>query len=196
MATDPILISIPESFESNRLLIRAPLWGDGTMLNEAIRESIDELRKWMPWAQNIPSLEESEINIRRARLKFLDRTDLRLMIFLKETGQLVGSSGLHNIDWQARKFEIGYWVRTSFGGQGYISEAVQSITDYAIQQLQANRIEIRCDSRNLRSSRVAESLGFTLEGILRSHELSVNGSLRNTMIFSKIRGVEFEIKFN
>jgi RimJ/RimL family protein N-acetyltransferase len=124
--SDPIISSIPESFESNRLLIRAPIWNDGLQLNEAIRESIDDLRPWMPWAQNVPAPEESEINIRRARLKFLERTDLRLLLTLKVTGKLIGSSGLHRIDWQSLKFEIGYWVRTSFGGQGYITEAVEA----------------------------------------------------------------------
>lgn len=189
--TNPILYTIPESFESKRLLIRAPLWEDGVIVNEAIRESIDELRAWLPWARNIPTIEESEVNIRRARLQFLDRSDLRLLLFLKETGQLVGSSGLHRIDWESRKFEIGYWLGTPFGNKGYMTEAVAAITNYAVQELQANRIEIRCDGRNLRSARVAERLGFTLEGILRQDKCAEDGSLRDTMIFSKVRGIEF-----
>ncbi|WP_312151082.1 MULTISPECIES: GNAT family N-acetyltransferase [Paenibacillus] len=57
---DPILLDFPESFETERLLIRAPLWGDGVSMYEAIRESIDELRPWMAFAQVIPTLEESE----------------------------------------------------------------------------------------------------------------------------------------
>ncbi|EFM10678.1 GCN5-related N-acetyltransferase [Paenibacillus curdlanolyticus YK9] len=189
--TNPILLSIPESLESNRLLIRAPLWGDGEAVNAAVIESIEELRPWMPWAQTIPTLEESEISIRRSRLQFLERTDFRLLLFLKETGQFIGGSGLHRIDWQSRKFEIGYWVSTSFSKQGYITEAVEAITNYAIQALQANRIEIRCDSLNLLSARVAERLGFTLEGILRNEKCDVAGALRDTMVFSKVRGTEF-----
>jgi RimJ/RimL family protein N-acetyltransferase len=192
---EPILFSIPESFESRRLLIRAPLWNDGMQVNEAIRESIDDLRPWMPWAQHVPEPEETEANIRQARLKFLERTDMRLLLLRKEAGQLVGSSGLHHIDWEVRKFEIGYWVRSSMAGQGFITEAVEAITNYAIQELQANRIVIRCDSRNARSARVAERLGFTLEGIIRNDELAVDGSLRDTMIFSKVRGVEYGSDF-
>lgn len=189
---DPILLEIPESFESERLLIRAPLWGDGAAVNEAVRESMEELRPWMPWAQNIPSIEESESGIRRSRLKFLKREDLRLLLVHQKSGHVVGSSGLHRIDWQARKFEIGYWVRTSFQRQGYITEAVHAISNYAIHELQANRIEIRCDSRNSRSASVAKRSGFTLEGVLRNDIRDVQGTLRNTMIFSKVRGVEYE----
>jgi len=189
--TEPILYPIPESFESKRLLIRVPLWNDGVEVNKAVKESIEELRPWMPWAKIIPTVEESEISIRRSRLQFLDRTDLRLLLLLKGSNEVVGSSGLHRIDWQSRKFEIGYWVRTSYAKQGYITEAVEAITNFAIHELQANRIEIRCDERNKSSSRVAERLGFTLEGILRNDKCDVNGTLRNTMIFSKVRGVEY-----
>lgn len=188
---DPILISMPESFESSRLLIRAALWGDGAAVNEAVQESIAELSPWMPWAQHIPSVEESEASLRKSRLQFLERKDIRLLLVNKETGHLVGSSGLHRIDWQVRKFEIGYWVRTSCAGQGYITEAVSAIADFAVQELQAARLEIRCDSRNTQSVRVAERAGFTLEGILRNDKLDVQGALRDTMIYSKVRRVEY-----
>lgn len=188
---EPILLDFPENIESERLLIRAPLWGDGAAVNEAIVESLEELRPWMPWAQKAPTLEDSELSVRRARLQFLERKDLRLHLVHKVTGQLIGSSGLHRIDWETRKFEIGYWVRTTCEKQGYVTEAVHAITSFAIQELQAIRIEIRCDSRNSRSARIAERAGFTLEGILRNDMRDVNGALRSTMVFSKVRGVEF-----
>lgn len=191
LATNPILLDFPESFETERLLIRAPQWGDGQAVNDAVKESIEELRPWMPWAQRVPSAEESESNIRQARLQFLDRSDLRLMLTLKHTGELVGSSGLHRIDWRARRFEIGYWVRTSFSGQGYVTEAVNGIADFAIRHLNANRIEIRCDSKNERSSRVAVRAGFALDAVLRSDLVNTDGELSDTMIYSKVRGIQF-----
>ncbi|MCM3629161.1 GNAT family N-acetyltransferase [Paenibacillus glycanilyticus] len=188
---NPMLMTIPESFESARLIIRAPLHGDGAAINEAVIESLEELRPWMPWAKGAPTMEESEISIRKSRLEFLGRTDFRLLLFHKETGQLVGSSGLHRMDWHARSFEIGYWARTSYAGQGYITEAVEAIASFAIQVLEANRIEIHCDARNKKSANVAERTGFTLEGVLRNHKNANDGSLRDTMVFSKVRGVEF-----
>lgn len=188
---EKIMLTIPESFESKRLIIRAPKYGDGAASYEAVQESMEELRPWMPFANDSLTPENSEINIRQAHLKFLERSDLRLMLFSKENGQLVGSSGLHRIDWDVRKFEIGYWLRSSYAGQGYMSEAVEAITNYAIRELSANRIEIRCDARNGKSARVAERNGFVLEGILRGDSLDVYGELSDTMVFSKIRGKEF-----
>ncbi|GLX65800.1 GNAT family N-acetyltransferase [Paenibacillus glycanilyticus] len=191
MSQYPILLTVPESFESSRLIIRAPLYGDGAAVNEAVVESLEELRPWMPWANGIPTVEESEVSIRKSRLEYLQRTDLRMLLIHKETGKLVGSSGLHRMDWTARSFEIGYWARTSYAGQGYIAEAVEAITNFAVQALEANRIEIHCDARNQRSAKVAERSGYTLEGVLRNHKRANDWSLRDTMIFSKVRGAEF-----
>lgn len=180
-----------EKFETERLVVRSPLWCDGAAMNRAIHESIEELRPWMPWAQQLPTVDESEENVRFARLKFMERSDLRLHIFSKETGEFIGGSGLHRIDWESRKFEIGYWIRTSQSGKGLMTEAVAGITKFAIDSLLANRVEIRCDSTNIRSARIAERLGYTLEGILRNEKCDVSGTLRNTMIFAKVRGYEF-----
>ncbi len=182
----PILRDFPDSFETERLLIRSPLPGDGPELNAAITESLDELRPWMDWVQRKPSPEESEENVRRARVRFLERSDLRLHLFLKGASTLVGSSGLHRIDWSVPKFEIGYWCRTRFTGQGYITEAVRGISAFAFDTLRASRVEIRCDSRNHRSAKVARQAGFRLEGELRNAQAAPDGSLRNTLIFSMI----------
>lgn len=183
---DPILKDFPNSFETERLTIRCPMPGDGPALNEAVRESIDELRPWLPWAKEIPSVEESETHIRKGYTRFLNREDLWLLLFLKGTNICVGGSGLHRIDWTVPKFEIGYWLRTSYVGQGYMTEAVQGITEFAFHVLKAKRVEIRCDVLNERSASVAQRLNFPLEGVLRCEDRHhISGDLRDTMIFAK-----------
>src|SRR5215210_8201597 len=162
----PILIDFPESFETERLLIRSPLPGDGQELHAAVGESIEELTPWMPWPKEHRTVEDSEASARRARVAFLQRSELRLHLYLKGTDTLVGSSGLQGIDWEVPKFEIGYWCRTRFTGRGYISEAVRGITAFALETLETRRVEIRCDARNLPSARVAERVGFRLEAKL------------------------------
>ena len=182
----PILTDFPESFETERLLIRCPLPGDGAEVYAAVSESLDELRPWMPWARERLTADVEEENMRQARAAFLERRDLMLLLFLKGTGTLVGGSGLHRIDWAVPKFEIGYWSRTRFAGQGYSTEAVRGITAFALDHLGARRVEIRCDSLNHRSARVAERCGFRLEGELRNAELGADGEPRNTLVFSMI----------
>lgn len=72
-----------------------------------------------------------------------------------------------------------------------MTEAVHAITDFANRELEANRVEIRCDRNNVRSAAVAQRAGFTLEAILRKETVGIDGQLRDTMVFAKIRGVEF-----
>jgi RimJ/RimL family protein N-acetyltransferase len=180
----PIMEDFPHSFETERILIRLPLPGDGELVHEAIMESVEQLKEWMPWANPTPIKENTEANIREAHASFLQRTDLRFHLFDKVTKKFIGSSGLHRMDWGVRRFQIGYWCRTAFVGQGYITESVRGITVFAFQILKANRIEIQCDERNIRSRKVAEGLDFQLEGILRNYQLGLDGKLGNLCIYA------------
>jgi RimJ/RimL family protein N-acetyltransferase len=182
----PILMDFPHSFETERLWIRLPLPGDGDLVHEAIMESLDTLQPWMPWAQKPPTKEEMEANIREAHVRFLERTDLRFHLFEKETKVFIGSSGLHRIDWKVPRFEIGYWCRKRYTGKGYITESVRGLTVFAFEILKANRIEIRCDKRNVRSRKVAERLGYRLEGILRNNQEAVSGGLEDTCVYAMV----------
>ena len=184
---DALLLDFPESFESDRLTIRAPRPGDGVEMNAAVHETFDDLKVWMPWAQQMPTLEESESFVRRAQCEFLAREDLTLLLFLKGTSTLVGGSGLHRINWAIPKFEIGYWCRKRFQGQGYISESTEAITQFAFETLAAKRVEIRCDAKNVRSQHIPNRLGFKLEGTLRNDALSPSGELRDTLVFAKTK---------
>ncbi len=183
----PILRDFPEEFETERLTIRAPRFGDSKQIHAAIIESFDNLNPWLPWVHPVPTVEEEEAALREGRANFLARKDLWLLLFLKGTDTFVGSSGLHPHYWDVPSFEIGYWVRNRFERQGYITEAVVGITQFGFDVLGARRIEIHVDNRNVRSWRIPERLGFTLEGILRNHVRDVDGELCDTRIYAKIR---------
>ncbi len=185
----PILLDIPYSFDTERLTIRGPLPGDGRRLREAVLESQEELKPWMPWAVTVQTEEEYEARAREGQAKFLSREDLWLQLYLKGTDTLIGGSGLHRIDWSVPSVEIGYWVRTKYGGKGYITEAVAAITDLAFRVVQAERVFIKMDAKNVRSAAVPQRLGFTYEGTLRHDTRDhITGELRDTMVYSKIRG--------
>jgi RimJ/RimL family protein N-acetyltransferase len=184
----PILVDFPERFETERLVIRSPLPGDGQEVYWAVRDSLEELSPWMAWPKEHRTIDDSEASTRRARVAFMARSELRLHLYLMGTDTLVGIAGLQDIDWDVPKFEIGYWCRTGHTGHGYITEAVKAITSLAIDTLGAGRVEIRCDPRNHKSAWVAERAGFELEATLHNNELGADGSLTNTLIFSRLGG--------
>lgn len=189
---DPLLIDVPVRLVTTRLVLRCPRPGDGEALNEAVCASLDELRPWMPWAQQAPTPEESEALARSAQAKFQLRSDLVYSIWEHDgAGQetrLVGGSGLHRMDWSVPRFEIGYWCRSGCTGRGYVTEAVLALTRMAFAVLKAERVEIRMDERNERSWRVAERAGFTLEGVLRRDTRAPDGHVRNTRVYAQVRG--------
>jgi RimJ/RimL family protein N-acetyltransferase len=180
---DPILRDVPEAFETERLFLRAPCAGDGAEMHEAIVESADHLRVWVPWAKPNITADEEEALQRKKRIKFLARESFYFNTYLKGAGTLVGVIGLWNIDWGVPKFEIGYFIRTSLEGQGYATEAVNGITRFAFDQFGALRIQI---TSPLQSWRVAERAGYTLEGIIRNNYRDVDGHLLDNKYYSKI----------
>lgn len=184
---NPILLDFPDHFETERLLIRSPRPGDGKLVYDAVIESLDSLKPWMDWAHQELSPEIQETVVRRMHVHFIEREDLPLLLLCKETGGFLGGSGLHRFDLTVPRFEIGYWMRSSQQGKGYVTEAVAGITHFAFEQLRAERVEIRMDDLNERSWRVPERLQFKLEGTLRRDARNVYGGLRDTRIYSMIR---------
>lgn len=188
MKVGPIVIEMPSSLETDRLLLRVPfLSGDGRVVNKAIRESIGELSKWLPFAQEIPPVEETESNLRNAHIKFLARESFRFLIFHKETDDYIGTSSIHNIDWEVKSGDIGYWIDKKYSGNGYMTEAIKRLTDLGMNQLAFNRLEIRCEAANVKSQAIPEKLGFKLEAVLKNEDLSADGkTLTDTYVYGMI----------
>ena len=185
---DPLLLEIPEEILTERLIIRAPQVGDGALVRPVVLANQEHLKPWMPWAVNVPTAEEYEIWGRKRRLAFLAREELPLMLLWRETGQYVGGSGMHNIKWEVPKFEIGYWIAQEFEGRGVMLEAVNAITIFLFETLNANRVEIRCDVNNVRSAAVARRAGYTHEGtLIHNARHHLTNELRSTHVFAKTR---------
>ena len=121
----------------------------------------------------------------RAAANFLLRGGLDLGLFAARAGACLGGIGLRP-DWRARTFAIGYWLRRSAVGEGYMGEAVRMLARLAFETLRANRLEIRYNARNNRSRHVPERLGFPLEARLHNDALDPAGRPRATLVFAII----------
>jgi RimJ/RimL family protein N-acetyltransferase len=165
---EPLLIEVRTALQGERVLVRPLLDSDASGVFQAIDESRTYLMPWMPWAESHRSIEDSLRYIRQSQAQWILRERLPVGIFDIDIGTFVGGSGLERIDWQLRRFEIGYWLRADAQGHGYVQETVQLLTRLAFDDLAANRVEIRMDPRNDRSERVAKRLGFVFEGTLRN----------------------------
>jgi len=177
-------LEIPEAIETARLQLRATRIGHEQAVHAAVVESLAQLRVWMPWARPVPSEEDTAAHCRDAQLKWHSREILDFCFFDRDAGELVGKGGLHTIDWDVPKFEIGYWTRTTRAGRGYATEASVGLAAFARETLGACRIEITSDARNAASRRVAEKSGFTLEGVMRCRRRDNEGRLADACMYA------------
>lgn len=180
------LIPLFEELRGERVVVRPYRESDAQALFEAVAESRDHLSPWLPFADKHQTVDESRDWILQQAANWILRHDLILSIWEKESGRYLGGIGLHPHNWETGYFEIGYWIRASAEGQGYVTESVRLLTDYAFDNLKANRIEIHCDELNARSAAIPKRLGFVQEGRLRNHLATTSGRLRTTLVFALI----------
>lgn len=88
-------------------------------------------------------------------------TDLEFAVVLRETGELIGETGLYSIDWIAGNAESGYWLyRPEHRGQGYGTEANLLLLEYGFDRLNLRMIWAWVKERNPRSQAALRKQGY------------------------------------
>ena len=170
--------------ETERLVIRCWRPADAALLKSAIDANLDHLRPWMQWAHDEPTpLGQMVERLRSLRASFDRDEDYVYGIFDPDETRVLGGTGLHpRMGPHAR--EIGYWLGREFTGKGLATETAGALSRVALEWLELDRVEIRCGPKNSASYGVAERLGFEHECTLKRRTESVDGALRDTMIWS------------
>lgn len=164
------MLEVPLVQETERLILRVLQPGDGEEVTAAKADSIERLRPWFPWAQEVGSVDDNELWARGMYVDFWNRTSVGRVIQLPGSDSSIGTVGLHIRKTDPVIWEIGYWLRTGYEGKGYMTEAVQACTKLAFENLKADKIVIRADSRNIPSQKVAERCGYHYDGKKRWYE--------------------------
>ena len=174
---NPVLIDVPMPIRTPRLRIRPNQVGDGAITSAAVAETWDELHKWMRWAENRDAFtaESMEIRNRHVMASFILREGIELIGIEAATGTAVIWCGLHDIDWQGRQCDTGWWVRKSAQGQGFATEAANALVRYAFGALGMRRVGLTHSGGNEASRRIAERLCFSFEGIQRGANILPGG---------------------
>lgn len=149
---------------------------------ELVAANLHRLRRWERWAQPEPTL-PGTFEYTRRRLDDFTRGQA-LPCAIRVGGALVGAVEL-SIDAATSTGEIGCWVAAGAEGRGVARSACDAVLEHAFGAAHLTRVEARISTANVRSRRLAEHLGFTLEGTLRSahvfgaerHDLAVYGLL-------------------
>jgi RimJ/RimL family protein N-acetyltransferase len=174
----------PVTLTGRSWVVLEPVRGEHVAeLQEAARDG--EL--WTLWYTGVASPDSMHAYV-DAALKM--REELGAMPFVvrrKSDGRIVGSTRFFNVDEKNRRLEIGHtWYSRSVQRSGINTEAKLLLLTHAFQTLRCIAVEFRTHFFNFASREAITRLGARQDGILRNHQISPNGTLRDTVVFSII----------
>jgi len=161
MRTDP-----PSRIElENGTYLRFLDVADAELVADAVAESLEHLRPWMPWA----TVESTDASFQRARLRRLAEMQQRgeewdYGLFDPDEAVLLGTLGLMTRRGPGT-LEIGYWIHADHTNRGHATRAAGAITEVALALEGVKRVLIYCDEANEHSAAVPRRLRFTLSGV-------------------------------
>jgi RimJ/RimL family protein N-acetyltransferase len=140
---------------------------DAPAIAAAVRDSLEHLRPWMPWADE----SAGDVVFQRERLRRLPELARRgeewqYGLFRSDESQVLGSFGLMTRRGPGT-IEIGYWLHVDAVGHGYATRAVAALTEIALGLDRVKRVLIFCDDENVSSAAIPRRLGYTLVSTTR-----------------------------
>jgi N-acetyltransferase len=141
---------------------------------------------WKLWYTAIPKPEHMAAEIER-RLSLLEKGSMLPFTVLDAGGRIAGMSTYMNVDGANRRVEVGStWYAQRVQRTPLNTECKLMLLAHAFDRLDCIAVEFRTHRLNTQSRRAIERLGAQLDGMLRSHQISPNGSLRDTAVYSII----------
>jgi RimJ/RimL family protein N-acetyltransferase len=135
-------------------------WADAAVA--AVRESLPELRRFMPWADDGYDADAAREFLGKAAEEWRNGTAYSYAVFTT-VGELIGSCGLRTRVGPGA-LEIGYWIHSGHAGRGYATKAATSLAQVGLAMPGIERIVIKHDAANPASGAVAAKAGFTQVG--------------------------------
>lgn len=160
-------------------------------LSQAHRDDLVEATRdgelWKLWYTRVPSPEQMADEIDRRLGLQAAGSMLPFAVIDTPTGRAVGMTTYMNVDSVNRRVEIGAtWYRKSVQRTELNTQCKLLLLTHAFQTLQCIAVELRTHFFNFQSRAAIERLGAKLDGVLRNHQLSDNGTIRDTCVYSII----------
>ena len=155
--------------KTKRLIIRPLEKTDFESWNEAFLTMLPKQNKWDDSAKfKVDNLKKANFNkiIKRAIQYRKKEEYCSYGVFLKSSGELVGSVGIgHFIRSITQSAIIGYKIYNQHWGKGYATEAIKAVIDIAFKDHKLHRVVAGIEPDNKASIRVVKKLGFRNEGL-------------------------------
>jgi N-acetyltransferase len=150
-------------------------------------EAVNDGALWNLWYTSIPRPEAMHAEIDRRLGLQAAGSMLPFAVIDTESGRAIGMTTYMNVDAVHRRVEIGStWYRKSVQRTDLNTNCKLALLTHAFETLRCIAVEFRTHFFNHQSRRGIERLGAKLDGILRSHQVAANGTLRDTCVYSII----------
>jgi RimJ/RimL family protein N-acetyltransferase len=139
---------------------------------------------WRLWYTLVPPPEQMAAEIER-RLSLAAKDQMLPFTVFDAEGRAAGMTTYMNVDAVHRRVEIGStWYARRAQRTPLNTECKLMLLRHAFETLRCIAVEFRTHRLNTQSRRAIERLGAQLDGVLRAHQISPNGSLRDTAVYS------------
>jgi RimJ/RimL family protein N-acetyltransferase len=150
-------------------------------------EAVNDGALWNLWYTSIPRPEAMHAEIDRRLGLQAAGSMLPFAVIDNGSGRAVGMTTYMNVDAVHRRVEIGStWYRKGVQRTNLNTSCKLALLTHAFETLGCIAVEFRTHFFNHQSRRGIERLGAKLDGILRSHQVAPNGTLRDTCVYSII----------
>jgi RimJ/RimL family protein N-acetyltransferase len=140
---------------------------------------------WNLWFTRIPTPEAMRADMERRFDLQTKGTMVPFAVIEKSSAEAVGLTAFTNIDALNRRVEIGStWYRKRVQRTGLNTECKLLLLTHAFEKLNCIAVEFRTHFLNRQSRPAIERLGAKLDGVLRQHQITGNGTLRDTCVYS------------
>lgn len=153
-------------------------------ITRVVRENLEDLKLWMPWAKDDYSVDSAREFIKHNLSEFARSGSFSASIILGE--KLVGAIGFHSLDLTHKSTHLGYWLAREAQGKGTMTRCCRALINYLFNDFGLNRIQINCNIENTKSRAIPERMGFQLEGIHRQVEW-LNDGFRDWAVYAMLK---------
>ncbi|HEY0099937.1 MAG TPA: GNAT family N-acetyltransferase [Pyrinomonadaceae bacterium] len=174
----------PTHIETARLILRKPVLTDTPLIYEAYARDA-EVTRYLTWRPHRTLADGDEPAAQRLAAWEAGRY-FSWVIILRSGGELAGMISARPDGWRV---DLGYVLGRRWWGQGYMTEAVRAVSDWALSEREVFRVWAVCDVDNPASARVLEKAGMRLEGRLRRWALHPNMSdePRDCLCYARVK---------
>ena len=174
--------------QRDRVYLRYPVQRDWRAWSALRADSQAFLASWEPaWAHDALSRGAFRRRLKMYRAEMRQDVTYSFLIFRAADDALLGGITLSNLRrGVAQTATLGYWIGAVHARQGYVTEALWAVLEYAFQRLGLHRVEAACLLGNEASRRLLLKSGFQEEGYAREY-LRINGSWQDHQLFAILR---------